>query len=602
MGILKRGSFGFILVAKWMANNSTDFLYMRSFMTLHTIRYIPFAVMLSCLGACTTLQPQATEAGKPSSMNTEQTTQLKRMAVIESIKSGNIVQAKKLAEELILTDPKSAASHLLLGLAYHSMGDAESLNLASSGYNASREFAGQDMWPHYLAGVVSMQQQNSQQALEHFSSAALADPDNAYVFEGLAASAYASGNVLLAEHAAKRALTLQPQSFIGWRMLALAIAAQGKENQLKTTLEQRPILATDAQQAWLTKRTKNLLRTAHVDSHSLLALNNTGLSDPETNPSNRRAKIAQPASNQLTVDVTLIISDKRDTSRTGVNLLDGLQATFGYNRNKVSSKASESGFDDLNTSTRTITRRISIPDVTYNLNIFNRGERYYDAIARPSLTAFVGQPSRFFIGDQLNVNVAGIQSAQIEKIDVGISLKIVPAEIRADGARFQMEVDRSFLSDTNAGTFTQAVGTFKQTLTATADVKFGETLILSGLSESVGDNTESKTPLLGDIPLIKSLFSNKTTLKRDRSAIILVTPSLPSGFAKTVDYSSATKKLLELWDDVIDPTVGSDKLIKRISSMPVFSRAAYGDAQVRGPEDEALKKSLMENLKNNAYI
>jgi tetratricopeptide (TPR) repeat protein len=570
-------------------------------MASRTIRYIPLAVLLCCLTGCSSLQTNSTESSKPSSAVTDYTLQARRLAVVDAIKNGQFDQAKKLAEELVLVDPKSAISHLLLGLSYHSQGDAESLNLASSGYNASRQFAGQDMWPNYLAGVVAMQQQNAQQAMESFSTAVLADPDNPYAFEGLAAAAYLSGRLTIAEHAAQRALHLQPDSAIAWRMLALTLAAQGNGQQLAAVLDQKPLQVTQEQQYWLKTRTQNLLRTRQVDEYTQLALNED--EDQEVRIIKRRVIPAKAAaSQQLTVDVTLILSDKRNTSRTGVNLLDGLQAVFGYDRTLTSTKFRETGFPEINTSNRTITRSISIPDVTYNLNIFNRGDRYYDAIARPSLTAFVGETSRFFIGDQLNVNVAGIQSAQIEKINVGVSMKIVPSLITEDGARFQLEVDRSFLSDTNAGTFTQAVGTFKQTVSATADIKFGETLILSGLSESVGDNTESKTPIVGDIPVIKTFFSNRNTLKRARSAIILVTPSLPSSFSRTVNYLPATTKLLELWDKVIEPSVGSEKLIQDIAQNPQFSRFSHGDAHVRGLEDETLKKVLLDNIKNHANI
>lgn len=570
-------------------------------MALHSIKYIPLAAMLCCLASCSSMQTASTDTGKLPSAVTDHSLQAKRLAVVDAIKTGQFDQAKKLAEELVLVDPKSAISHLLLGLTYHSQGDAESLNLASSGYNASRQFAGQDMWPNYLAGVVAMQQQNAQQAMEFFSTAALADPDSAYAFEGLASAAYLSGRLTLAAHAAQRALHLEPDSTIAWRMLALTLAAQGNSQQLSVVLDQQPSQVSQEQQYWLKTRTQNLLRTKQVDEYTQVALNED--EDQEIRTIRKRVAPPKPlASQQLTVDVTLILSDKRNTSRTGVNLLDGLQAVFGYDRTLTSTKFRETGFPEVNTSNRTITRSISIPDVTYNLNIFNRGDRYYDAIARPSLTAFVGETSRFFIGDQLNVNVAGIQSAQIEKINVGVSMKIVPSQITEDGARFQLEVDRSFLSDTNAGTFTQAVGTFKQTVSATADIKFGETLILSGLSESVGDNTESRTPVVGDIPIIKTLFSNKTTLKRARSAIILVTPSLPNSFTRTVNYLPATTKLLELWDKVIEPSVGGEKLIQDITKHPQFSRFSHGDTQVRGLEDEMLKKILLQDIKNHASI
>lgn len=563
-------------------------------------KHIPFLIAIYCLSGCAQLP---SKTGSVDQLNVSQSSfsQNKRQEIIELVSVGQIDKAKSLAEELVLDDPKSATSHMLLGICYHALGDAASLDLANSGYNTSSQFAGQNMWPNYLAGLVAMQKQDPRQALEHFSKAAFASPDNAYVFEGLASAAYASGYLGLAEQSANRALHLQPDSVIAWRMLALSLAAQGNAAKLKEVLNRKPSQVNEQQQDWLNTRTQNLLRTTYLDSYQKVALNGAG--EPLSNPAeNIQEAVSSSEPKQVTVDVTLILSDRRDSGRTGLNLLDGLTGSFGYSRGFTSTSDSQTGVPDNNNTSRVITRSISIPDVRYNLNIFNHSDRYYDAIARPSLTAFVGQPSRFFIGDQLNVNVAGIQSAQIEKIDVGISLKLLPDQIRMDGARFQLEVDRSFLSDTNTGTFTQAIGTFKQNLTATADVKFGETLILSGLSESVADEAESKTPLIGDIPVIKTFFSAKTTLKRARSAIVLVTPSLPNSIAKTVNYAPATKKLIELWDKVIEPTVGSEKLMKSIAQLPQFTRFAYGDTKVRGLEDEKLKKALLDHISRSTNI
>ena len=57
-------------------------------------------------------------------------------------------------------------------------------------------------------------------------------------------------------------------------------------------------------------------------------------------------------------------------------------------------------------------------------------------------------------------------------------------------------------------------------------VKNGETLILTGvLQDSEGVNT-SKVPILGDIPILGSLFRNNATQKRKSELIILVTPQI----------------------------------------------------------------------------
>ena len=120
--------------------------------------------------------------------------------------------------------------------------------------------------------------------------------------------------------------------------------------------------------------------------------------------------------------------------------------------------------------------------------------------ARPSLTAFVGQPSSFFVGEQLVVQTSGVNTAQLERIDVGVRLSVTPSQVRPDGAQFRLEADRSFFSDVPGGTFREQLSIFKQSVSATADVRYGETLVLSGLQEQVFDHQDSKVPGIGDVP------------------------------------------------------------------------------------------------------
>ncbi len=62
--------------------------------------------------------------------------------------------------------------------------------------------------------------------------------------------------------------------------------------------------------------------------------------------------------------------------------------------------------------------------------------------------------------------------------------------------------------------------------TGSIRVKNGDTLILTGvLQDSEGINT-SKVPILGDIPILGSLFRNNATQKRKSELIILVTPKI----------------------------------------------------------------------------
>ena len=62
--------------------------------------------------------------------------------------------------------------------------------------------------------------------------------------------------------------------------------------------------------------------------------------------------------------------------------------------------------------------------------------------------------------------------------------------------------------------------------TGSIRVKNGETLILTGVLQDSDTVTTSKVPILGDIPILGSLFRNNSTQKRKSELIILVTPRI----------------------------------------------------------------------------
>lgn len=244
-----------------------------------------------------------------------------------------------------------------------------------------------------------------------------------------------------------------------------------------------------------------------------------------------------------------------------------------------------------------ITETISIPQLTYNINMFNRGGQYYQVVARPSLTAYRGEISEFFVGRTLKVAVNGVNAAQLEQIDIGIELKVTPVEITPEGARVRIETGRSFLTSDAAGTFNEALTTFRQRVAATAEIRFGETLVLSGLSESVDDATFSKTPVLGDLPLAGSLFNERGKTSRRDSVLILVTPARPSALpGRPWARGEAVERLVKLWTQVIDPSSNGVDAAARLSRMHLFTRMAPGDSPLAWPDPAKISERMLGDL------
>lgn len=234
--------------------------------------------------------------------------------------------------------------------------------------------------------------------------------------------------------------------------------------------------------------------------------------------------------------------------------------------------------------TRTITEAINLPQLTFNLNLFNRFGQHYQVVARPMLTAYRGETSEFFVGRTTKVAVAGVNFSQLENIDIGTGVKVTPVEITPERSRLRIEVTRSFLAAEPVGSFNEALNTWRQSVSATVEVGFGETLILSGLSESVMDGTFSKTPVLGDTPIVGSLFNARSTANRRDSVMILVTPSAVRSFqAEPWARPADVRRLLDLWSEVIAPGSDLGAIAPNLGQMRLFRRARAADGAVTWP-------------------
>lgn len=479
-----------------------------------------------------------------------------------------------LAEEL-RTQPQNGYLHLLNGLSYqvedHSL---QSSALAKVGYDAAEKFAAGHFWAHYLAGALSLDLQEYTEAAEHFAKAILADPDRPRAFTGLAISAYFAGDLDVAHVASERALTLAPEDPVALRTAAYVAAARGERGGLDAVLtraEAIPVAARDLdlQKARLTQllRTASMVQRQAGSGGQQPAKPSPPAPGAQEKPAQEKPVAGAPetetakpgVTNQVMVEVTLLLNQNSTTQNTGINLLDGLTVQFGLDvlnerRNFTGTPTSFS---------RVITAAIRIPQITYSMNLFNKKGDSYRVIARPSLVASLGELSEFFIGRTVSVGVSGINLGFVQPIDIGTSVKVTPSEITPEHARFKIEVVRSFVAQDSGGTFAQSLTTFKQTVQGTVEVEFGKTVILSGLYEAVDLGASSKTPVLGDTPIVSTLFNARTHTERRDVALVLVTPRLVGAVeTDTREFRGDTlNRLLSLWRDVIDPASSMDEII-----------------------------------------
>lgn len=131
-------------------------------------------------------------------------------------------------------------------------------------------------------------------------------------------------------------------------------------------------------------------------------------------------------------------------------------------------------------------------------------------LATPQVTTLDNQEASFFSGQEVSVQTTSQTSssngnpyATYDRQKVGTKLKVTPQINEGDAIKLIIEQEASNV----VGTSTNAQPTFSErTLSTTVMVQSDQIVVIGGLLRDDVMTTESKVPLLGDIPLLGFLF------------------------------------------------------------------------------------------------
>ncbi|QEM70229.1 type II secretion system protein GspD [Geobacter sp. FeAm09] len=122
---------------------------------------------------------------------------------------------------------------------------------------------------------------------------------------------------------------------------------------------------------------------------------------------------------------------------------------------------------------------------------------------------------------------SGVTTTSVERKDVGITLKIKPQISEGDYIRMDLSQEISSVSSTvTVGSGSTDRITNKRTAKTNVVVKDNQMIVIGGMIQDQDDETESKVPLLGDIPGLGWLFKTKTKSKTKTNLIIMLTPHI----------------------------------------------------------------------------
>jgi type IV pilus assembly protein PilQ len=158
--------------------------------------------------------------------------------------------------------------------------------------------------------------------------------------------------------------------------------------------------------------------------------------------------------------------------------------------------------------------------------------------ATPRMAAMNGSPAEIFIGRRKYVAVKSgyYDTMLIRQVDVGVKLDVTPWTGGTGQITTALKAAVNNISAVDPATGLPELTT--REAATTVRVGDGETIAVGGLKLKELYATESKIPLLGDIPLLGKLFRSKHSNENETELVIFVTPHLltPEGRMPDAEY------------------------------------------------------------------
>jgi general secretion pathway protein D len=157
-----------------------------------------------------------------------------------------------------------------------------------------------------------------------------------------------------------------------------------------------------------------------------------------------------------------------------------------------------------------------------------------NVLSTPSIMTSDNKEAEIFVGENvpfrgsITFNTALQNSPQqsIERKDTGITLKLTPQISEGEFVKMDIYQEISAVKDATSTGAAADITTTKRSAKTSVVVKDTDTVAIGGLIQDKDQETVSKVPLLGDIPLLGWLFKTKSVTRSKTNLLILLTPRI----------------------------------------------------------------------------
>lgn len=150
-------------------------------------------------------------------------------------------------------------------------------------------------------------------------------------------------------------------------------------------------------------------------------------------------------------------------------------------------------------------------------------------LAEPTLTALSGETASFLAGGEFPIPISqGLGAISVEYKNYGVGLAFTPFVLSDGRISMRVRPEVSELSAENSVVLnsTRIPALVTRRTETTVELGSGQSLVISGLLRNLGNNTVSRTPFLGSLPIIGALFRSTNFQRNETELVIVVTPYL----------------------------------------------------------------------------
>ncbi len=257
-------------------------------------------------------------------------------------------------------------------------------------------------------------------------------------------------------------------------------------------------------------------------------------------------------SQTVQVEVKIVEFNKRVLKQAGLNLFSTAPNKHGFSFGVFSPSTLTSASFEPNgvikgEATSPLAQAFGLlmnfgkANIGLNLGLLE-GNGLARVLAEPTLVALSGQSANFLAGGEIPVPVAqGLGTTSIEYKPFGIGLTVSPTVLSNQRIVLKVAPEASDLDYTNAVTLSGVAVPAITTRRADTTVELGdgESFVIGGLVSRTTTSSVDKVPMLGDLPVLGTMFKRQDYQQNERELVIVVTPHLVKPFAQGTQVDAA---------------------------------------------------------------